>query len=165
MRDLCASWLGCLALGLASCSSDPEPRACTAIGCIGGAYVSVVTGELADGDYRLRVDLDGSNYDCSLSAPDDLPDSGGQRLRCDAELRDSTIMARISCELGVCDPRDGFELSFRNAGYPETIAVTLERDATPLMSEERTLEDQQVYPNGAGCDAGCRAAEAKFQVE
>jgi hypothetical protein len=125
----------------------------------------VRTDELVDGDYTLRVNLDDGNYTCTLSAPDDLPDSGGHRLRCDTELRDSTIMARISCELGVCDPRDGFELSFWNAGHPETIAVTLERDGTPLMSEERTLEYRQVYPNGAGCDSGCRSGSAKFQVE
>lgn len=164
MRAVYGWWLGCLICGLASCSSDPEPQTCTAAACADGAYVSVLTGELEDGDYTLRVSLDDSNYTCTLSAPDDLPESGGHRLRCEAELRDSTISARISCERGVCDPRDGFELSFRNAAYPSTIAVAFERDGTPLMSAERTLEYRETYPSDCN-PAGCRSSSAKFQVD
>lgn len=159
--------IGLVVLGSSSCSSESSGvesgRGCTEIGCNAGLHVSVFTGVLEDGDYLFGVTLDGDAYDCAFSVPDDLPSPGnGLPLSCSTELRNSITISRSSCDSAPCPASGPLELSFNPAGFPESVAVRLERDGAVVIEGERSVEYRQIFPNGADCDSGCRAAVVEF---
>jgi hypothetical protein len=157
--------LAMVLLGGSSCSSETESgRPCTAIGCTDGVHVSVLTGGLEDGDYTLRVTLDGQAYECKLSVPGDLPAPGtGQGFDCSPELRDALVMSRSSCDdAATCPPAGPLSLSFTPTGFPESVVVRLERDGETVAEGERSVEYHQIFPNGPDCDGGCKLAGVEF---
>jgi hypothetical protein len=156
--------LALVLLGGSSCSSEDEgARACTQIGCTDGVHVSVLTGGLEDGDYTLHVTLDGDAYDCTLSVPADLPRPGsGHRLSCSPELLNSHVTSRSSCVAATCPPNGPLELAFTPVGFPENVAVRLERDGETVAEGERSVEYYQIFPNGPECDGGCRSSGVEF---
>ena len=157
-------WLSWMLLAVSSCSSESENgHACTDIGCTDGVHVSVLTGPLEDGDYTLRVTLDGAAYECTLSAPGDVPAPGsGHALSCSPELGSALVISRSSCDDTACPPTGPLEWSFLPEGFPETVAVKLERGGETLAEAERSIEYHQIYPNGPDCDPGCKTSGVEF---
>lgn len=157
-------FLGLIVLGVASCSSDTEPQhECTEIGCTDGVHVGVLLAELVDGEYTLQVTLDGDAYECTLLVPDGLPAQGmGHALNCSQELQQALVISRSSCQGSDCPPNGPVELSFTPVGFPESIALRLERDGELVAEDQAGIEYSQIYPNGPECDGGCRAAGVEF---
>jgi hypothetical protein len=94
-----------------------------------------------------------------------LPDGRGARLAC-GEGVDATISPRSTCSStvsqdgnsgsGSCTPiPNEYEIALEVSGNPKTIAITLARDGTALLSDSRKPKYERWYPNGPDCDEGC----------
>jgi hypothetical protein len=150
-----------LLLGVAACNQLGED--CTDIGCASGVMFDILPedGQWQPGVYTLVVTLDDAVYDCEFQLPDDLPATTARSLECGAL---SVMLAqRMACEEGAngmsphCTPiPDQYDLLLSAYGTPAESTLTLSRDGEEILSDARTLDYEEIFPNGAGCEPGCR---------
>jgi hypothetical protein len=156
-----------LSCGLVFAGSACVGKSCTLIGCSNSANIDIGRdGAWQDGAYTLELSLDGEGRRCSFIVPDDLPPYGrGAGLDC-GEGVDATIWQRSTCSStvsrdgnsgsGACTPiPNEYEIALELSGNPKTIAITLARDGTALLSDSRAPKYERDYPNGPDCDEGC----------
>jgi hypothetical protein len=152
-----------------------EGHSCTEIGCSDAATFSfrTPTGAWQDGEYTLAIRADGTDYDCSFAVPDDLPEMGQPTpLDCMPELA-AYVMPEVTCmEIRhddavsqSCTVIPGqYYVEASILGTPETVSVSLERDAEVVVEENVVLDYQESRPNGPDCEPLCRQATAAFTV-
>jgi hypothetical protein len=123
-------------------------QTCTDVGCETGLTLSVrrASGTWADGDYVLAAGTER----CNFSIPRDLPAVGSiTRPGCDGGTQ---------AQLG----NSGLELSLSTT--PKTLAVSLTRDRSVILSETSTPRYQESQPNGPDCGPVCRQADVDLAV-
>jgi hypothetical protein len=149
-----------------------EHQNCTLANCSDGMSVSVVsqTGEWPSGDYTLDLSLDGLSGSCVFSMPADAPQPGSvARFDCGDEIEVS-LGYLFECADGaippVCEPiPDQYELTFYQGWTPRTLQLSLSRDATVLVSEDRELSYVEETPNGRECGPVCRNASVELSFD
>lgn len=170
------SWLlvaACASLNGAACELE---HSCTEIGCADN--VSVRVGPLdqpwPEGDYQLEVALDDLSGSCAFSLPDDLPARGSVTSISCLEGVELGIQQLYECSSRregdavsqSCEPLAGrYELTLSAYATPEQLSLTLSRDGTQLLSEERELSYATTRPNGPECSPECRQAEVELTFE
>lgn len=151
---------------LAGAACDGLGQECTEIGCTDGVMFDVLPedGHWEDGEYTLEVRLDDATYTCEFSLPEAFPTAGlltsipcggltvelAQRRTC-SEVRGGTSSSQ-GCEA----LPDQYDLLLSSYGTPAESRITLERDDEPVLSDERTLDYDETFPNGEDCDPGCK---------
>jgi hypothetical protein len=158
-------------LGAVACSDDAHE--CTAIGCASGVMFDVLPdeGRWQPGSYALAVTLDDSAYACEFQLPEDLPANMTESIPCGALT--VTLAQRMTCmEVGSgnnvtqrCTPNpDEYDLLLSAYATPADSTLTLSRDGEEILSDARTLEYEQAFPNGEGCEPGCSQARVVLEL-
>jgi hypothetical protein len=151
-----------LLLGAAACNQLGED--CTDIGCASGVMFDILPedGQWEAGTYALAVTLDDAAYACEFQLPDDLPTSTARSIDCGALT--VTLAQRMTCmevtsgnSAGLrCTPNPGeYDLLLTAYGTPAESTLTLSRDGEEILSDARTLDYEEIFPNGASCEPGC----------
>jgi hypothetical protein len=157
-----------LPLGAAACNQLGED--CTDIGCASGVMFDILPedGAWQPGAYALAVTLDDAAYDCEFQLPDDLPATIARSIEC-GELT-VTLAQRMACTGGdngaspTCTPLpDQYDLLLSAYGTPAESTLTLSRDGEEILSDTRTLDYEQTFPNGDGCEPGCSQARVVLE--
>jgi hypothetical protein len=159
-----------LPLGAAACNQLGED--CTDIGCASGVMFDILPedGEWQPGAYALAVTLDADAYACEFQLPDDLPANIARSIECGALT--VTLAQRMSCmevssgnsaELS-CTPNPGeYDLLLSAYGTPAESTLTLSRDGEEILSDARTINYEQTFPNGESCEPGCSQARVVLE--
>jgi hypothetical protein len=156
---ICSLAAACASGGAAPAapSPEPQPRACTEIGCIDGLRVSLTpTDRWPAGNYVFQIDTDAGSATCRGSLP--LPPCGTAGLQC------TGVPVQIG-ESGCALPPDahGFsDMTFSSA--PKRLKVRITRDEQPLVEREIQPVYQRVQPNGEGCAPICTTAGESLRV-
>lgn len=139
---------------------------CDPIQCKSGVWVTASTnGDVWDaGEYELKVTYDGEEESCSFSLPEYVPTSQvSVYLDCGPRVR-ASLFALSDCTSG-CSLNDGMELELFLDATPEELSIELTRDGDTALSDERTVEYDEIYPRGPECGGGCQQSHYGLEVE
>jgi hypothetical protein len=159
-----------LLFGAAACNDLGHE--CTEIGCASGVMFDILPddGHWEPGSYALAVTLDDSAYSCEFQLPEDLPGNMTQSIACGALT--VTLAQRMTCiEVGSgstasqqCTPNpDEYDLLLSAYDTPGESTLSLSRDGEEILNDARTLEYEQTFPNGEGCEPGCRQTRVELE--
>ena len=141
-----------LALTATLVACGPLGLDCTQMGCIGSLIMNLPTASLADAEYILTLEHDGTTEQCTFALPFDAASAvctQGSEL----ELNGDIISLNHPLEMG---------MQF------DTVFVELSEQDFTLVSETLDIEwAEPFYPNGKACDDGfgCYSAEVEISLD
>lgn len=129
---------------------DDTGKVCTDIGCVSGVNLSLAPKEASweDGDYELRLELDGRTRSCSFT----IGGTGDSGVFCGTDLR-------VSLSLG--SDQQVKQVLVNLTGEPKTLGVRLARGDTVVLSDSRAPDYERVQPN-EGCEPICQQARLEL---
>src|SRR5262245_51641563 len=126
---------------------DCEPLACHS------SVKAVVSpdGDLwEEGEYELTVTYDGETESCSFSLPYHVPRSDATLLLSCGPRVTASLYALSDCTKE-CSLENTMELDLLLDATPEELSIELTRDGVAVVSDQRTVDYEQVYPRGKEC--------------
>lgn len=136
---------------------------CEPIACQNGVWiVAEPSGSWKAGDYELEVTFDGETETCAFDLPYFVP-TATLTTFIECGKAHVTLYAQTSCTN--CSLDDPFELDLYLDAQPEELSIQLTRDGEVVLSDERTVEYEDIYPRGEACGGGCRQARYDLAVE
>ena len=161
-----ARWRAALVTVLASLGVGCDVgKDCDPLDC--QSAVKVVVSPKGDiweqGEYELTVTFDDESESCSFELPKHVPRSDATIwLSCGPRVT-ASLYALSDCT-GDCSLENTMELQLFLDATPRELSITLTRDGEVALSNNRTVEYEQLYPRGPECGGGCRQSSFSLVV-
>ncbi len=134
---------------------DPGDRACTAMGCIDGFYVTVTSsGAWKAGEYVVTVVADGVTTKCSMT----FPLTSSSRSDC------SGAGVQVGLSGSLLPEAQQSISSIALSSTPASVAIAITRDGVSLASSVFTPSYKTSRPNGPDCEPICTSASDTLTV-
>lgn len=161
-----------LLLGVGGCEDLGDQ--CTLIGCADGVMFDILPedGHWQEGTYALSVVLDSTEFTCEFELPADLP-ADGRDSSIECGNLTVSIAQRVTCtetrngndvSLSCTRVPDQYDLLLSSYDTPAQSTLTLSRDGEELLSDDRTLDYDETFPNGEECGGGCKQTRVVLEL-
>ncbi|AUX40937.1 hypothetical protein SOCE26_023390 [Sorangium cellulosum] len=176
--DSCTRNAAALLAGLAMIAATSgciEGKACTAMACLDGFHITTATADKswAPGDYALEITVDGEVVSCAYSWTGTSPPGQLVSAQCSSRAVSVEVHPVTTCTetrrgdavSQSCVPVPGqFTQGISISGTPARVDVTERRDGAVLGERSFTPGYRTWYPNGEGCEPGCRVDEQEWEL-
>lgn len=146
---------------LVSCDAGQD---CTDIGCAN--LVSITAKPKAslwqEGEYELEVTYDGVTARCGFTLPQELPTARVSTLLNCGSVVHPSLYATGDCSQN-CSLSSPFELNLSIDAQPAEVTLQLTREGEVVLSDERSVEYRELYPNGVEC-GGPHCSQARYAL-
>ncbi|WP_437679677.1 hypothetical protein [Sorangium sp. So ce131] len=160
---------------IAATSGCINGKECTEMGCVNGFHITTATADKgwAPGDYELEITVDGDVVACAYSWTGTSPSGQLVSAQCGSSAISVEVHPVTTCTetrrgdavSQSCVPVAGqFTQGISIPGTPARVDVTERRGGVLLGERSFTPRYKTWYPNGEGCEPGCRVDEQEWEL-
>lgn len=140
-------------------NADCEPIACQS----GVSVTAQPSGSWKEGEYTLEVTHDGEVETCTFKLPYSVP-TAKVTVEVDCGKSLSVYLAALT-DCTQCTVDDEFQLGIIVDGLPTELAIQLSYEDEVVLSDERTVEYEDVYLRGEECGVSCTQSKYELDIE
>lgn len=152
--------------------SQPGERVCTMIGCAASVVVeaSLSAQDAAVGEHRIALEVDGVAQTCTLRHTDATQTSNGSCTGgfsvsigpvFETRTVESSVPGTVAAEIAPVAGR--FVLRLEASETPASVHFVHTFSGRTVLDRTVRPTYETVYPNGAGCEPGCRQSRTTVQ--